>query len=87
LQHPPMKAQINPGLSLSLDDKRGSRQFRFSCFLGLVEAKRNETKAGCVWRETSSRGAKRRGDPDAVGRPWTAWGGPTGSKKVAQERS
>jgi hypothetical protein len=26
LQHPPMKAQINPGLSLSLDDKRGSRQ-------------------------------------------------------------
>jgi hypothetical protein len=25
LQHPPMKAQINPGLSLSLDDKRGSR--------------------------------------------------------------
>jgi hypothetical protein len=28
LQHPPMKAQINPGLSLSLDDKRGSRQFR-----------------------------------------------------------
>jgi hypothetical protein len=27
LQHPPMKAQINPGLSLSLDDKRGSRQW------------------------------------------------------------
>ena len=25
LQHPRMKAQINPGLSLSLDDKRGSR--------------------------------------------------------------
>ena len=26
LQHPPSKAQINPGLSLSLDEKWGSRQ-------------------------------------------------------------
>ena len=28
LQHPPSKAQINPGLSLSLDEKWGSRQRR-----------------------------------------------------------
>jgi hypothetical protein len=30
LQHPPMKAQINPGLSLSLDDKRGSRHLEMA---------------------------------------------------------
>lgn len=29
LQHPPSKAQINPGLSLSLDEKWGSRQQEF----------------------------------------------------------
>ena len=27
MQHQPSKAQINPGLSLSLDEKRGSRQY------------------------------------------------------------
>jgi hypothetical protein len=35
LQHPPMKAQINPGLSLSLDDKWGSRH------LGRIDQFRN----------------------------------------------